>query len=279
MIKLKKAKPFVKWVGGKSRLTDQFEVLFPKITGRYFEPFVGSGAVFFYLWNNARLPKQNYLFDNNEELINTYLVVRDKRELLTELLAHHEKNHSKDYFYTIRNLDRQDGVLNDVERAARTLYLNRTCYNGLYRVNKKGQFNVPVGSYKNPRILFDDVLRRASHALKIATIAVRDFREIPDLAKSGDFFYFDPPYDPLSKTANFTAYTAGTFSDQDQRDLAGVYQQLSKKGCKCMLSNSFTPFVTDLYRDFTIKTVTAARAVNSDAKGRGKIKEVVVLNY
>ena len=273
------AKPFVKWAGGKQQLLDQYEALFPDKPSRYFEPFVGGGAVFFRFWNKRRLPEQVFLFDNNEELINAYRVVRDQLDELLEILADHKARHCKEYYYEIRSLDRGDVELSDVERAARTIYLNKTCYNGLYRVNSKGQFNVPIGSYKNPKIRDEDTLRAASAALQGVCIEVRDFRAIVDLAQSGDFFYFDPPYDPLSKTSSFTSYTAGSFRDEDQRDLAEVFAQLSEKGCYCMLSNSYTPFILELYEEFKIETVQANRAISSDPNGRGGIREVVVLNY
>jgi DNA adenine methylase len=273
------AKPFLKWVGGKQQLLSQFETYFPPNFERYFEPFVGGGAVFFHLWNTDRLPKQIFLFDNNEELINVYRVVRDELDELVKLLATHKKNHNKDYYYQIRHLDRQNIELTNIERAARTIYLNRTCYNGLYRVNSKKQFNVPMGSYKNPKILYKDVLETASSALQNVSLTVKDFRDIITLAQTGDFFYFDPPYDPVSKTASFTGYTAGSFGDEDQQDLAEVFKKLTEQGCLCMLSNSYTPFILELYQDFRIEVVYARRAVNSDANGRGNIKEVVVLNY
>ena len=273
------AKPFLKWAGGKQQLLSQFETYFPTDFDRYFEPFVGGGAVFFHLWNSDRLPEQKFLFDNNEELINTYRVVRDELDALITLLATHQENHSKEYYYRIRNLDRQDIKLTDVKRAARTIYLNRTCYNGLYRVNSKKQFNVPIGSYKNPRILYKDVLEAANLALQDVSVEIRGFREVIPLAQTGDFFYFDPPYDPVSKTASFTGYTAGSFRNQDQRDLAEVFKELTDKGCLCMLSNSYTPFILELYRNFKVEVVNARRAVNSDANGRGNIREVVVLNY
>ncbi len=275
----KDAKPFLKWVGGKNQLLAQFKAYLPSNFKRYFEPFVGGGAVFFHLWNSGKLPAQVFLFDNNEELINTYLVMRDTLDTLIELLRIHKKKHSKEYYYKIRDLDRQDIELTDAERAARTIYLNKTCYNGLYRVNSKGQFNVPMGSYKNPQILYEDVLEHASVALQNVSIAVKDFRELVDRAQPGDFFYFDPPYDPVSRTASFTSYTAGNFGEEDQRDLATVYTQLTQKGCLGMLSNSYTPFVLDLYQEFRREIVYAKRAVNSDANGRGAIKEIVVLNY
>lgn len=273
------AKPFFKWAGGKHQLLSQFETYFPRNFNRYFEPFLGGGAVFFHLWNTYRLPEQVFLFDNNEELINAYRVVRDDLEALIDLLATHQKNHNKEYYYQVRNLDKQNIGLSYIERAARTIYLNRTCYNGLYRVNSKKQFNVPMGSYKNPKVLYRDVLEVASSALQNVSIQVKDFREIIALAQTDDFFYFDPPYDPVSKTASFTGYTAGSFRDKDQRDLAGVFKELTEKGCSCMLSNSYTPFILELYENFRIEVVNARRAVNSDGNGRGNIKEVVVLNY
>jgi DNA adenine methylase len=274
-----KAKPFLKWAGGKQQLLTQFENYFPQEFNRYIEPFVGGGAVFFHLANTGKLPDQVYLFDNNKELINTYTVVRDKLDDLIKVLARHKAEHCKEYYYRIRALDRKDVVLSDVEQAARTIYLNKTCYNGLYRVNRKGQFNVPLGSYTNPGIFDESMLKAASRALTKVALETRDFRTVVDFAQAGDFLYFDPPYDPVSKTASFTSYTAGSFRDEDQRNLAEVFSKLSDKGCLCMLSNSDTPFIRDLYREFRIETVYANRAINSDANGRGRIKEVVVLNY
>jgi DNA adenine methylase len=273
------AKPFVKWAGGKQQLLAQYETYFPSHFGRYVEPFVGGGAVFFHLWNIGRLPDQVFLFDNNEELINTYRVVRNNVDELIKILTIHKKDHNQVYYYEIRNLDRQKIPLNEIERAARTIYLNKTCYNGLYRVNRKGQFNVPMGSYKNPTILYEETLRSASEALQNTHLEVRDFQNVVEFAESGDFFYFDPPYHPVNKTASFTSYTAGNFRNEDQRNLAYIFSRLSEKGCLCMLSNSYTPLVLELYQNFRIETVQANRAINSDANGRGNIQEVVVLNY
>ncbi len=290
----KRARPFLKWAGGKQQLLAQLERYFPTDFSRYFEPFVGGGAVFFHLRNTRRLPDDVFLFDNNEELINTYIVVRDNLDELVSLLAAHKEKHNRDYYYATRDLDRkirpgspngdrtenrETVTLSDVERAARTIYLNKTCYNGLYRVNAKGQFNVPMGSYKNPRILHEDVLRAASAALQGIAIEARDFRTIIDLCRPGDFFYLDPPYHPLTKTASFRSYSADSFDDQDQRDLADVFRHLTEKSCLCMLSNSYTPLVLRLYDSFRIETVQANRPINSDARGRGSIPEVVVLNY
>jgi len=276
---LRDARPFLKWVGGKQQLLTQFEGYFPTTFRRYCEAFVGGGAIFFHLWNTSRLPKQTFLFDNNYELVNAYLVVRDKVDELIEILAIHKERHDKKYYYKIRRLDRQECELSNVERAARTIYLNRTCYNGLYRVNSKGQFNVPIGSYVNPQVLYEDVLRVASKALQGVNIEIRDFRSIVDFAKAKDFFYLDPPYDPLSKTASFTGYTSDSFGEEDQRELARVVALLAEKGAFFMLSNSNTPLVFELYREFRVETVLAKRAVNSDANGRRSIPEVVVLNY
>ena len=240
---------------------------------------MGGGAVFFHLRNTDRLPDDVLLYDHNPELINAYRVVRNEVESLLEQLNVHRQNHSKDYYYQIRNLDRQPLTLSDVERAARTIYLNKTCFNGLYRVNSKGQFNVPMGRYKNPAIAPEAALRAAGAALQQVILDVVDFRSLVTLAQPGDFYYFDPPYDPLSKTASFTSYTAHNFKDQDQRDLAQVFKHLTALGCYCMLSNSHTPFIRKLYQEFRIEIVYAKRAVNSKADGRGAVEEVLVLNY
>jgi DNA adenine methylase len=276
---LRNAKPFLKWAGGKQQLLSQFEAYFPSSFERYVEPFIGGGAVFFYLWDTKRLPDHAFLFDTNAELINTYRVVKQNIDRLVELLSVHQHKHCKDYYYNVRNWDREEIALSDVGRAARMIYLNKTCYNGLYRVNRKGQFNVPMGKYKHPAIFQEDALRAAHRALEYAWLDVRDFREVLNMAQAGDFFYFDPPYHPLSETARFTNYTAGSFGDDDQRDLAQVFAELDAKGCLCMLSNSYTPLIHDLYKNFRVETVQANRNINSKTSARGSIKEVLVLNY
>lgn len=272
-------KPFLKWAGGKKQLIEQYKPLFPENFKRYGEPFVGGGAIYFHLWNSQKLPAERYLFDNNEELINVYQVVRDDIENLILLLRSHKKNHHNDYYYRIRNLDRENTPLNSVEKAARMIYLNKTCFNGLYRVNSRGHFNVPMGSYRNPQIFDEKQLRSASYALQHVKLEVRDFRSVVDFAQEKDFFYFDPPYHPVSTTSSFTQYTANDFTEKDQRDLALVFNVLTKKGCYCMLSNSCTSFILNLYQDFTIKLIDANRMINSDRNNRGRIKEIVVLNY
>lgn len=249
---------------------------------------MGGGAVFFHLWNTGRLPHDVFLFDNNDELINAFVVVRDKPQELIELLAIHKQKHNRDYYYKIRDLDRHNSPLavgswqladSGVQRAARTIYLNKTCYNGLYRVNARGQFNVPMGSCRNPKILNEAALFAASEALQGTVIEVRDFRTVVELGRPGDFFYFDPPYHPLTATASFRSYTPAGFNEDDQRDLADVFTQLSKKGCLCMLSNSSTPFIRALYSNFRIETVNAIRAINCNGGGRRGIQEVVAVSY
>ena len=267
------AKPFLKWAGGKSQLLPQYAPLFPKKFNTYFEPFLGGGAVFFYL-----APQKAILSDINKELISTYNVVKNGvEELILELKKHKQKNKEK-YYYRIRDLD--PDALSPVERAARLIYLNKTCYNGLYRVNSQGKFNVPFSSYKNPLICDEEGLRAASFALQSADFRVGDFEEITfNLAKPEDFIYLDPPYYPLSDTANFTGYIPEGFGKREQERLAGIYKKLDKLGCYLMLSNSDTPFIRELYRGFLIETVEAGRAINSKAEGRGKITELVILNY
>lgn len=273
-----KATPILKWAGGKSRLLKQYAPLLPDEFGTYYEPFAGGAALFFYLQNRGRLTKAK-LGDSNAELVNCYRVVRDDVEALITLLAEHKQLHSKEHYYAIRALDRQtEQPLTPIERAARVIYLNKTCFNGLWRVNSKGQFNVPVGSYKNPPILDADNLRAASEALKEADLMHGDFRAQVGEAQPGDFVYFDPPYVPLNATANFTSYTADDFTLEDQRDLADLFATLDKRGCHVMLSNSDTPLVRELYTGFCIETVQANRAINSKASKRGPISELVVTN-
>jgi len=270
---------FVKWAGGKLQLIDQFKAFFPDKFNTYFEPFVGSGAVAFYILQKYQ-PKQVVLSDINEELINAFNVIKTNVEELINKLMEHKTEHTqngKDYFYSMRLLNASK--LTSLERAARFIYLNKTCFNGLYRVNSKGQFNVPIGSYKNPDIVQADKLRRISKLLKTVKIKVMSFEKITDLAKKGDLIYFDPPYYPLKKGKSFTTYTKNNFLEKEQEKLAEVFTQLNKKGCKVMLSNSDTKFIKDLYKDYSVNTVKATRMINCNGADRGKINEVVVTNY
>lgn len=270
----KETYPIVKWVGGKRQL--MFELLknMPKSYNRYFEPFIGGGALFFELQ-----PENAYISDMNEELINLYSVVRDSvYELIADLNKHEV---SKAYFLEIRNLDRTDEYknLSNVQRASRFIYLNRTCFNGLYRVNSRGQFNVPFGNYKNPRIVDENNLRNCSELLKNTEIKCADFSEILTKVKKGDFVYLDPPYVPLNETSSFTSYTKDGFDMDMQFKLREVCDELDSMGVMFMLSNSDTKFVNELYSNYEIKKVFASRAVNANAEGRGKITEVLVRNY
>lgn len=266
--------PIVKWVGGKRQL--MFELLknMPKNYNRYFEPFIGGGALFFELQ-----PDNAYISDMNEELINLYQVVRDNvDELINDLQKH---DISKEYFMEIRNIDRTEEYQNwsDIKKASRFIYLNRTCFNGMYRVNSKGEFNVPFGHYKNPRILDENNLINCSHLLQRTEIKQADFSEILKKVKKGDFVYFDPPYVPLSETSSFTSYTKDGFDIDMQFKLRDVCDELDFMGVKFLLSNSDTKLVNELYENYNIKKVFASRQINANADGRGKITEVLVRNY
>lgn len=264
-------RPFLKWAGGKSKLIGQYLPYFPTDFKNYYEPFLGGGAVFFHL-----LPVEAILMDINQELINTYCCVRDNVELLIELLSEHRARHSGDYYYCLRS--RTTG--SDIERAARLIYLNKTCFNGLYRENRCGQFNVPIGTYKNPQICQADILRSASTALKFAKIETGHFKSVLEYAKtSQDFVYFDPPYYPLSQTSNFTAYSRNFFNEDEQIKLRDIFAELRSRGVKVMLSNSDCEFIRDLYSGFNIHTISASRSINSKAGKRGKITEVLVTSY
>jgi DNA adenine methylase len=276
-----KPQPFLKWAGGKGQLLDQYEPYFPQTPMRgYYEPFVGSGAVFFHL--RERGVFETYcLSDLNTELLTCYHVVRDHVEDLITRLREHKAHHSRDYYYAIRSRDRDPSWadVSPIERAARLIYLNKTCYNGLWRVNQQGFFNVPMGRYVNPDIANVERLRAASHALQGVELAVSGFEAVIEKARSGDFVYFDPPYHPLSRTASFTSYAREDFGEEEQRKLARVFAELDGRDCRVMLSNSDTPFVRELYRDYRVETVTARRAINSAKGKRGAITEVVVVNY
>jgi DNA adenine methylase len=268
-----RAKPFLKWAGGKGQLLEQFRPLLPPVRGRYFEPFVGSGAVFF-----ALRPRRAVLTDVNRELIDCYRAVQGDVERVIDALAAHAYDEA--HYYRVRSLDPGDLAL--PERAARTIFLNKTGYNGLYRVNKNGRFNVPFGRYTNPGFSQPDSLnnlRACARALRGVALDVRDFADVSRRARAGDFVYFDPPYVPASTTADFTSYIAGGFGWEEQQRLAGVFGELSRKGVHAMLSNSDTPAVRELYGGFRVDRVLASRSINSRADRRGKVGEVVVRNY
>lgn len=266
--------PIVKWVGGKRQL--MFELLknMPKTYNRYFEPFIGGGALFFELQ-----PENAYISDINYELINLYSVVKNDVEDLIEDLSKHEV--SKDYFLELRNADRTSTYENwsDIQKASRFIYLNRTCFNGLYRVNSQGQFNVPFGNYKNPRICDEQNLKNCSELLQNTEINCADFTVILDNVQKGDFVYFDPPYVPLNETSSFTSYTKEGFDIDMQFKLRDLCDELDLRGVMFMLSNSDTKIVNELYENYNIKKVFASRAINANGNGRGKVTEVIVKNY
>lgn len=271
--------PFVKWVGGKRQLLAQFRELglypskFSDTRSRYFEPFVGGGAVFFDLQ-----PKNATISDLNSELITTYIVVRDNVESLIESLKQHV--YDRDYFLKIRA--KNPAEMPGLDVASRFIYLNRTCFNGMYRVNSKGQFNVPFGRYKNPIICDEGNLRAVSRALQDVEILNVDYKVAVSKAKAGDFVYFDPPYYPISSTSSFTSYTKDGFAEKEQVELRDTFAELSDRGCYVMLSNSDSAFIRDIYgglKNVTITTVGAGRSINSKATGRGKITELVITNY
>lgn len=276
------AKPFLKWAGGKTQLLPQLERLIPAQFNGYHEPFVGSAALFFHLYNLKQrgelkaTMKRISLTDSNEDLVNCYRSVRDGVEGVIGWLAEHKANHNTRYYYKVRAQNPRN--LGEVERAARLIYLNKTCFNGLYRVNSKGQFNVPLGRYTNPGI-FDPVdLRAASRALEAVTLEVADFRAVLKRARKGDFIYFDPPYFPVSKTSNFTSYTQQAFGKFEHESLALIFKALAEKGCRLMLTNSWTDFTRRLYVGYKRNEILASRSINSKAAQRGKISEMVVVN-
>jgi DNA adenine methylase len=270
-------RPFLKWAGGKGQLLQHLLECVERADTfrRYHEPFVGGGALFFELSRTGRLPKQAFLSDTNGPLIETYLAVRDCVEDVIKLLKEHKARHGEEYFYEVRA--RVPDTL--PERAARIIYLNRTCFNGLYRENSKGEFNVPFGRYVDPPICDEENLRAASIALGKAQIEQQPFETVLDRAKPGDFIYFDPPYHPASRTSYFTSYDRNGFGEDDQRRLAFVFNELADRGVKVLLSNSMTPLVRSLYEGFTIDEVYANRAVNSRGDRRGKISEALVRNF
>jgi DNA adenine methylase len=267
-------RPVLKWAGGKGRLLPHLLRLTPEKFSAYHEPFIGGGALFFRLAGQVTANRV-FLSDVNPALIDVYIALRDCPNEVIDILRVHV--YERDYYYRIRALNPDDLTL--PERAARIIYLNKTCYNGLFRENRAGQFNVPFGRYKNPTICDEPNLRAASRALQGVDIARRNFATVLEFARPGDFVYFDPPYHPLSATANFTAYDRNGFGPDDQRHLRDVFATLGERGVRAMLSNSDTPFIRELYQGFAVDEVFAARAVNSKANGRGKIAEVIVRNF
>ncbi len=273
-------KPFVKWAGGKRQLIPTLSKHFPKSYGTYFEPFLGGGAVLFHLLSENPNQKCS-VSDLNSDLVLSYITIRDKVEDLISSLKKHSKNYFADkssYYYSIREKEPKD----QISKTSRLIFLNRTCFNGLYRVNSKGKFNVPLGRYSNPNIVNEENLRTISQTLQSKKISIKcqDFSSVLDQAKKDDFVYFDPPYQPVSKTANFTSYTNRDFNLDDLKRLAELCYDLDSKGCKVVLSNSNTKDVKSFFdKSWKVKEVEVNRAINSDSKKRTGHSELVVKNF
>ena len=268
------ATPILKWVGGKTRLLDELGKRMPTSFGRYFEPFVGGAALFF-----RTAPARAVLGDHNADLINVYRCVANDVDKVARRLAHHKRQHCEAHYYEVRaSWNERSSSQSDVDRAAQFLYMNKTCFNGLYRVNSKGGFNVPMGRYENPAIYDLASLRVASAALQKAEMYNAHYSEVVASAKAGDFVYFDPPYHPLTSTANFTSYTSSSFSEDDQQQLVDVANGLAERGCAVLLSNSDTPFIREIYKGWNIDTVMCGRSINSKATARGAVAEVMIYN-
>ncbi len=273
----KDAKPFLQWVGGKREMIPQYKDYFPKKYNQYFEPFLGGGAMFFEL-----TPPKSFLNDNNPELFETYKGVRDFPEMVISILNNLKERHSEELYTHMRGLDRQYDLFKDFrdyEIAARMIYLNQTCFNGVYRVNQKGQFNVPIGSSLNRLICDKETVLKASKILKKATIQCADFETAIKDVKKGDLVFLDPPYYPISKNSDFTRYTKEKFYQEDQIRLKKTIDQLSNKGAYIMLANSDCDFIRNLYKKFNIRTVQSTRSLNCKSSKRGKVSEVLITNY
>ncbi len=274
-----KGKPFVKWAGGKRQIIDKLKKYVPEEFDTYYEPFVGGGALLFEL-----SPKHAVINDSNEELMNVYRCLCDEEKFkkMCNVLNHYETSHSEEFFYEVRNKDRSKNAYNrlsDYTRAARTIYLNKACFNGLYRVNSKNEFNVPFGKKLKVNTYEGSNLITVSNYLTMNDIKILsvDFEEAVKDAKKGDFIYFDPPYD--SDTSTFNSYTEEGFNKDEQRRLASVFKELDKRGCYVMLSNHNTLLVNELYKGYHFHIIEAKRNINANGKKRGKVEELIITNY
>ena len=279
LINMIKAKPFVKWAGGKRQILDKLKKLVPEDFNTYYEPFVGGGALLFDL-----APENAVINDSNEELINVFNVLCNEKKYskMCRYLNKFERKHDEEFYYEIRNIDRNKkkfNKLNDSKRAARTIYLNKSCFNGLYRVNSKGEFNVPFGKKTKVNTYDGENLLNVHSYLTLNNISIlcTDFEDAVSTAKEGDFVYFDPPYD--SDTSTFNSYTEDGFNKDEQRRLAKVFKELDEKGVKVMLSNHNTILIKELYKDYNFYVIEAKRSINSNGKKRGKVEEVIITNY
>lgn len=271
--------PFIKWAGGKTQLLSQLDRHLPATFGRYFEPFLGGGAVFFHLLS-SRGAFEAHLSDVNADLMLTYGVVKEQVEEIIAVLQRHEEKFCQDrerYYYSQRDAPAPH---DPVERAARFIMFNKTCFNGLYRVNKSGRFNVPLGRYDNPRICDAQALRQAALALSKARLSSKHYSDVLARAREGDLVYLDPPYSPTSNTARFTQYTNGGFGDDDQAELCSVFEELAARGCRVILSNSDTPFIRKLYTKYMrhAERIEAMRAINCKSSRRKGHTELLITN-
>lgn len=285
MVKLKQVKnmcmsPVVKWAGGKRQILEKLKANLPEKFNNYFEPFIGGGALLFDL-----APKNATINDVNQELLAIYTCLKDDElyRLMLEELDKHEKNHSEEYYYQVREWDRDPRFELEPlwKRAARAIYLNKSCFNGLYRVNAKGYFNVPSAK-KEHVVTYSKANMEEIHEYfkdDNVTILSGDFVEATRNAHEGDFVYFDPPYDSWEDKESFTAYSKFDFNKDDQRRLADCFKDLTNRGVKCMLSNHNTAFINELYNGFNIQVIKAKRMINANAAGRGAVEEVIITNY
>ena len=278
MAKNKLVAPFLKWVGGKRQIMPEVVERLPDNMKKYkyIEPFIGGGAVLLHLQ-----PKKAIINDFNSELVNVYRVIKNNLEDL--IIDLHKHNNEPDYFYKIRGIDRKDEFKNlaEVERASRIIYLNKTCFNGLYRVNNSGEFNSPFGKYKNPNIVNEPTLRAVSHYLNTNDIQIQntDYEDVLQQADKNSFVYLDPPYYPVSESSNFTGYVQGGWNVADHTRLREVCDKLDKKGVKFLQSNSSADFIKEKYEQYNIHTIKANRSINSDGEKRGEVEEVLIRNY
>ena len=284
------AAPFVQWVGGKRRLLDQYAPFLPERFNNYWEPFVGGGSLFFHLVNKHGDTKEYNLFDKNQELVITYNQIKENWEEVQTLLNEMNKKHSKEFYYMVRNIDREKVTerkykkvftitedLEPAEVAARFLYLNITCFNAMFRVNRDGLMNIPVGRTLKKNFGENGNLELCSEVLRSATVSSRDFSDVEALAQPGDLVYFDPPYDPISETSSFTTYTEDGFNFEDQVKLRDLAQRLKDKGVHVYLSNSGTERIRELYKDWTIKEFSLKRTLNSKAEKRKEAVEELLI--
>ena len=274
-----KAKPFVKWAGGKRQILNELKKYIPEEYNTYYEPFIGGGALLFEL-----APKNAVINDSNEELMNVYSVLcePEKYNNMCKVLNKYEREHNEEFYYEIRNKDRNKGMfsrMSDYTRAARTIYLNKSCFNGLYRVNSKGEFNVPFGKKNKVNTYDGENLLNVHYYLTNNNITIDccDFEASLSTAKKGDFVYIDPPYD--SDTGTFNSYTENGFDKEEQRRLSRVFKELDSRGVKVMLSNHNTTLINELYKEYNIHVIEAKRSINSKGNKRGKVEEVIITNY